>query len=219
MDRGRMLLRLAAAAFIAIMLAGPGGAVFPSTLRWGAWAACPAGTRPAPETFRASYNRPGEHEVRLLCVDAAGRAEDHTLMAIVGLFLKYFVGLTVLFTLLGLRGGTRPAAGAGSAASAPRSVPPDAEAKARALLARDQKITAIKIVREASGMGLAEAKDWVESLPSRPPASASPAPAAANASGRPPAASRLLELKPLADAGLITPAEYEAKKTEILAGL
>ena len=212
-----MLFRLIAAAFIAIMAAGPGGAVFPATLRWGAWAACPSGTQPAPKTFRASYDRPGEHEVRLLCVDAAGRAEDHTLMAIVGLFLKYFVGLTVLFTLLGLRSGSRRAAGAGSTVSTPRSVPPDVEAKARALLARDQKLSAIKIVREASGMGLKEAKDWVESLPSRLPASASPGtPPAADAS---PAAGRLLELKRLADAGLITPAEYEAKKAEILAGL
>ena len=161
MDRGRMLVRLIAAAFIAIMLAGPGGAVFPSTLRWGAWIACPAGTRPAPETFRASYSRPGEHQVRLLCLAADGRAEDHTLMAIVGLFVKYFVGLSVVFTLLGLRGGARPAPGAGATA-APRSVPPEVEAKARALLARDQKIHAIKLVREASGMGLKEAKDLVD---------------------------------------------------------
>jgi hypothetical protein len=100
-----------------------------------------------------------------------------------------------------------------------RSVPPLVEARALALLERDQKITAIKLVREASGMGLKEAKDWVESLPSRPPATSAPPPVDASLAAATPAADRLLELKRIADAGLITPAEYEAKKAEILAGL
>lgn len=220
MDRGRMLARVIAAAFIAIMLAGPGGAVFPSTLRWGAWAACPAGMKPEPETFRASYSRPGEREVRLVCVSPDGRRESHTGMAIVGLFAKYFVALTLLFTLLSLRKRTATSA-VGGATGALRSVPPDVEAKARVLLDRDQKIVAIKLVREASGMGLKEAKDWVEALPSSPPLPPPSAPPAADASlaAVTPAADRLLELKRLADAGLITAAEYEAKKAEILAGL
>ena len=220
MNPKRLLARLAAAAFIGIMMAGPGAAVFPSTLRWGAWAACPEGTEPASERFRASYSRPGESQVRLLCTSPDGRAEDHTGMAVVGLWAMYTVGLTVLFSLLALRASTR--SGAATVPAAPRSVPPEVETKARALLERDQKIHAIKIVREATGMGLKEAKDWVEALPSRPaisalstdvPAATSPSPEARGP------ADRLAELKHLVDAGLITTDEYEAKKAEILARL
>jgi hypothetical protein len=216
MNPKRLLARLAAAAFIGIMLAGPGAAVFPSTLRWGAWAACPEGTEPAPERFRASYSRPGESQVRLLCTAPDGRAEEHTGMAIVGLFAMYTAGLTVLFSLLGLRAGTR--SGTLPEPATPRSVPPEVETKARALLERDQKIHAIKIVREATGMGLKEAKDWVEALPGRPPATSATTIVTPSAEPRT-REERLSELKRLLDAGLITADEYEAKKAEILAEL
>jgi hypothetical protein len=138
-------------------------------------------------------------------------------MAIVGLWVKYFLALSVLLTLLGLRRGARATAATGTATA--HSVPPEVEAAARKLLEKDQKIHAIKLVREASGMGLKEAKDWVEALPSRPPAAATPPTPDASPSALTPAADRLTELKRLSDAGLITPAEYEAKKAEILAGL
>lgn len=220
MSSKRLLARLIAAAFIGIMLAGPGAAIFPSTLRWGAWAACPEGTAPAPERFRASYSRPGESQVRLLCTAPDGRAEDHTLMAIVGLWAMYTAGLTVLFSLLGLRrGATAPASAAGL--STPVSVPAEVEAKARALLARGQNVTAIRIVRESTpGMGLKEAKDWVEALPHRPPSSSA---AAATVVAPSPETrtreERLTELKRLLDSRLITIDEYDAKKAEILAEL
>ncbi|MFL5539658.1 MAG: ribosomal protein L7/L12 [Longimicrobiaceae bacterium] len=217
MNPKRLLARLAAAAFIGIMLAGPGAAVFPSTLRWGAWAACPEGTEPAPERFRASYSRPGESQVRLLCTAPDGRAEDHTGMAIVGLFAMYTAGLTVLFSLLGLRAGTR--SGTLPEPAAPRSVPPEVETKARALLERDQKIHAIKIVREATGMGLKEAKDWVEALPDRPPATSAHPVTPTPPPGSRTREERLAELKRLLDANLITQGEFEAKKAEILAEL
>jgi hypothetical protein len=41
---------------------------------------------------------------------------------------------------------------------------PELQAQARALLADGNKIEAIKLVREATGMGLKEAKDLVERL-------------------------------------------------------
>jgi ribosomal protein L7/L12 len=47
------------------------------------------------------------------------------------------------------------------AASAPA---PDAIAQVRALMARGEKIEAIRVLREASGMGLADAKAAVETL-------------------------------------------------------
>jgi large subunit ribosomal protein L7/L12 len=218
MNLSRMLLRLGIAAFVAIMLAGPGSAVFPSAMRWGAWAACPAGTSPAPERFRASYSRPGETDVRFLCVSPDGQAHDRTLAAMGGLFVMYFVGLSVLFTLMSLRRSqTSSAVATASTPSTPRSVPPDVEAKARALVARKQLIEAIKIVRAASGMGLKEAKDWVDALPNRPPSAASSAAPPASVQSPGGAAERLIELKRLLDAGLITQAEFDAKRGEILA--
>lgn len=218
MSSKRLLARLIAAAFIGIMMAGPGAAIFPSTLRWGAWAACPEGTAPAPERFRASYSRPGESQVRLLCTAPDGRAEDHTLMAIVGLWAMYTAGLTVLFSLLGLRASTR--SGALAEPGVPRSVPPEVETRARVLVERDQKIHAIKLVRDATGMGLKEAKDWVEALPHRPPSSsASTATVVAPSPETRTREERLTELKRLLDSRLITIDEYDAKKAEILAEL
>ena len=213
----RLLLKLGIAAFVAAMLAGPGAAVFPSTFRWAAWAACPEGTAAAPERFRASYSRPGESQVRFLCVHPDGRAEDRTGAALGGLFLMYFVGISVLLSLLSLRGAAR--APAAAAPTTPRAISPGLEAAARKLMAAEQKIHAIRLVREQTGMGLKEAKDWVEALEHRPP---SPATEPGDASRPAPSlapSERLAELRRMAEAGLISPDEYEAKKAEILAEL
>ncbi|MBX7255411.1 MAG: ribosomal protein L7/L12 [Candidatus Hydrogenedentes bacterium] len=68
--------------------------------------------------------------------------------------------IVVLYIVLGLlkrrlgSSGTRPI---------PQiALSPEAEAEARELLAEGQKIEAIKVVRDNSGCGLAEAKDFVE---------------------------------------------------------
>ncbi|HEX8905557.1 MAG TPA: ribosomal protein L7/L12 [Longimicrobiaceae bacterium] len=217
MSRGRLLLLNAGiAAFIALMLAGPGAAVFPSTLRWAAWAACPKGWEPTPVRFRESYNRPGETQVALNCVSPDGTSRDRTLAAIGGLWVMYFMGISVLLALLSFRHGSVASLRAEAAARRPRAVSGNLETAARELLARDQKITAIKVVREATGMGLKEAKDWVEALPLRPAAPPETAPAAVAAGG---ATERLAELKRMLDADLITQPEYDAKKSEILEAL
>jgi hypothetical protein len=182
MSRGRLLANAGLAAFVAVMLAGPGATIFPSTLRWASWAACPAGTAPAPKRFRASYSRPGETQIALVCVAPDGTVDEHTLAAMGGLWLMYFAGGFVVLSLLSLRGGGSSGGSRPVSAGAPplRAVPPEIEAQARELIARDQTITAIKIAREASGMGLKEAKDWVEALPGRPPtAPGSPSPESA----------------------------------------
>ena len=44
------------------------------------------------------------------------------------------------------------------------TLPPETAGEVRALLARRAKIEAIKIVREATGLGLKEAKDLVETI-------------------------------------------------------
>ncbi|HSU14178.1 ribosomal protein L7/L12 [Longimicrobium sp.] len=215
MSRGRVLLNAAVAAFVAVMLAGPGAAVFPSTMRWAAWAACPSGTTPAPKRFREPYNRPGETQVAFLCVAPDGSARDRTLAAMGGLWAMYFMGGCVLLSLLSLRGGSRSADAAPRSVLSARPVPAEVEAQAREMMEHEQKITAIRIVRDATGMGLKEAKEWVEALPHRPASPMSPSRAMES---NPPVA-RLAELKRMLDAGLITQAEYDAKKGEILAGL
>jgi ribosomal protein L7/L12 len=59
-------------------------------------------------------------------------------------------------------------------ASAPVRLEPAAEAELRGLIAAGQKIVAIKRVRELTGMGLKEAKEYVESLPAGGARSAGP---------------------------------------------
>jgi len=44
------------------------------------------------------------------------------------------------------------------------NVPPEVRAEAQALTLAGKKIDAIKLVREAAGCGLREAKDYVETL-------------------------------------------------------
>ncbi|HEU4562664.1 MAG TPA: ribosomal protein L7/L12 [Longimicrobium sp.] len=223
MVRPVIVVRIVLAAFLALMLAGPGAAIFPSTLRWASWIACPSGTTPTSSTFTSSYQGPGESSVErsavLHCVAPDGTRHERTMAAIGGLSLMYFMGLSVLFTFL-IRGapsdpGSRSAP---RTPPAPRHVPANTETQARELMAQDQKIHAIKIVRETTGMGLREAKEWVEALEHRAPSatSSSPAPAGPTGIG---AVDRLAELKRMLDGGLITLDEFEAKKAQILAEL
>jgi ribosomal protein L7/L12 len=51
-----------------------------------------------------------------------------------------------------------------AAAPPPAAHPGDIDQEAQALMRADQKIAAIKLVRERTGMGLKEAKDYVERL-------------------------------------------------------
>lgn len=60
----------------------------------------------------------------------------------------------------GLGAPTRPAA----VVRAPSDLPPERLAEIRGELARGNKISAIKLMRDATGLGLAEAKQAVESL-------------------------------------------------------
>ena len=69
----------------------------------------------------------------------------------------------------GARDLSGPPAGLGvtarpAAPAAPADLPPDKLAEIRSELSRGNKINAIKLMREAAGIGLAEAKTAVESL-------------------------------------------------------
>ena len=56
----------------------------------------------------------------------------------------------------------RRPAGYSEVSAAAIEAEPAWQAEARALMRQDMKIAAIKLVREATGMGLKEAKDYVE---------------------------------------------------------
>jgi len=57
----------------------------------------------------------------------------------------------------------------------PVSLSPSAEAEIRELIGRKQKIQAIKVMREQTGLGLKDAKDLVEALAAGRPVAAAPA--------------------------------------------
>jgi ribosomal protein L7/L12 len=92
---------------------------------------------------------------------------DSTILIIIAIILLVLVGAVLLMRRLSW--GSSP----GYIQVPPRAMPPsampslgpDADRDVRVLLASGQKIQAIKLVRELTGIGLKEAKDYVESLP------------------------------------------------------
>lgn len=81
-----------------------------------------------------------------------------------------------------LAAGSRFCAHCGTAAATPPGgAANELEALAREALARGDKIAAIKTVRERTGLGLKEAKDWVENVARGMPADAPPSPRPAGA--------------------------------------
>ncbi|HET7234702.1 MAG TPA: ribosomal protein L7/L12 [Longimicrobium sp.] len=166
MPRKRMLLRLGVATLIAAMLAGPGAMIVPATLRWAAWIACPKGHTPVVRDVGVAF----------YCVPPARAANERTLAAMGGLWLMYFVGISVPLTLFAAR---RPPDGSSSsAAPGTIDVPPAVEARARELMTSGHRFPAVKIVRQATGMGLKEARAWVDALPYRQPGIAATSPSA-----------------------------------------
>jgi ribosomal protein L7/L12 len=77
----------------------------------------------------------------------------------------FLIGAAIGLLILGLAKVFRSSASNPARQAGPRSAPgPELENEVRAMLAAGQKIQAIKAAREATGMGLREAKDWVESF-------------------------------------------------------
>jgi hypothetical protein len=79
------------------------------------------------------------------------------------ILLVLFFGVPVLVVLILV---LRRPDGRGHLIMPPPTIPPtgDLAARARQLLSQGNKIMAIKIVREETGMGLADSKTWVETL-------------------------------------------------------
>lgn len=200
------------AGFLSLMCAGPGTlilvAVAPSSVTLLGRIICPAGTNMDARWVRYSYNRPGESNLEVACVDGSGKppGESRTWW-----FLKlssfYFVLFLLPLLLISLTTG---------ADESPRArqthLTPEAELEVKRLLAQGKKLEAIKLMRELAGIGLREAEDYVETLPA---ALVTDQPVET----REEPAERLQQLKEMLDAELITEQEYEAKKAAILSKL
>jgi ribosomal protein L7/L12 len=103
---------------------------------------------------------------------------DSTTLIIIVIVLLVVVGAALLMRRLSW--GSSPGYIQMPRAEPPSTMPslgPDGDRDLRVLLASGQKIQAIKLVRELTGIGLKEAKDYVESLP---PASLEPDVGSAN---------------------------------------
>ena len=91
---------------------------------------------------------------------------DTTTLLIIG--AAALVAVVVVLLLRRLNWGSSPGyIQLPPGAPSPGSAPADANTEVRALLASGDKIAAIKRVRELTGMGLKEAKDYVEALERR----------------------------------------------------
>ena len=92
---------------------------------------------------------------------------DSTILIIIAIILLVLVGAVLLMRRLswGSSPGYIQLPSRAMPPSAMPSLGPDADRDVRVLLASGQKIQAIKLVRELTGIGLKEAKDYVESLP------------------------------------------------------
>ncbi len=216
----RLFSLLILSAIIAIPLAfllGAASLAEPRLLELSGWLVCPAGTQAAVELIPQG-DASNDYAIDLACVGDGMRLEDRADWAMWALSGLYWAGLTVLLFVGFLWFTSRPS----------KTMPTvDADiltrrgidAEVAADLARGRKINAIKRVRDISGLGLKEAKAYVESLVKHPYA-AEPLPAQQEAP--PPTddpVQRLQQLKAMLDEGLITADEYEAKKAEILGRL
>lgn len=184
------LIPLGIALFIGLMIASAGTAFYPPVTAIATPLICPGEV--VHESHGASY-RPGEYTVtrEIYCVTGGGKGarEDITLKAIGVAFLLYSAIAFLLLRFLLWPLLRRRYERAFSARAGPAPV------DLHTLLAR---------VSEAAGQG--EAKVVVRDFPGAPP-------------DRDDLGERLLQLKALHERGLISDADYEAKKAQILSRL
>lgn len=217
------LVLLLIAGFPAIMCAGPISMLFsainPNFLRVTEKVVCRETGQAVIETY---HTRPGSTSFEMYCIDVEGQRskDDIILLAIGVLFLGYFAIFSVVISSYNFwRGLKEKRATADDASPSPRKRTAGAlvDSQVRDLLARGNKIEAIKIVRQATGMGLAEAKSYVEALESRQIVRIADEGTSVSAGAKNESqVIKLRELKQMLDEGLITSEDYEAKKREIL---
>ena len=158
---GRVFVPLMLALFAAVMCAGPGSVIVPATMQLTSPLVCPAGT--SLQQIEQPGNVQGEAVVyvSLKCVGAAGASPTSVTSVFAVLAVIYFVifgiaavGAVALFV-------RRLSSNGGRAA---RSLGAEDVRQVRARPAEGQTLEAIRLVQQATGAGLPEAKDTVETL-------------------------------------------------------
>lgn len=193
--------------FVALMLAGPGTAIWPKMAAPGAAIVCGSGTV-AYESYGASY-RPGEYTVsrELYCQTGEGKSAARDEITFKAIGVSFLIYAAILFLLLQFV--ARPIA----ARRLRRRM--DAMGVAPGLFTGSTFAP-----RDSSGqpVDLNAILSRVSQAVQRGDADVTVRNLSVDTGGGDIAA-RLARLKALRDQGLITAADYEAKKAEILAGL
>lgn len=164
---GIVVPRLVVSLILTLMVMGPASVLIPSlfTLAPGV---CPAGTEVAPEKRPTGSG----YSVVIGCRDAAGAVEyGYTGRAFLHLFGVATMVTFGLLTVAGLPDPSRMSVRRSGLARKPaRRIAWGDEKEARALIAEGKLIHAIKLLTEAGGLGLQEAKDyalWLRDTPER----------------------------------------------------
>lgn len=151
------IFTLSALLALGIVLAA--GLLHPPVLAWTDVLVCPG--EAALTVSPAADPSTGTHDVACVAADGT-RSGSRVLAAVAAAYLITFTALNLGLRLLGIgRREYRPLRVSQAGASAP-ALDAATAAEVRRELAGGQKIRAIRIVRDATGMGLRDAKDLVE---------------------------------------------------------
>ena len=161
---GIAVARLVVAVVLTLMVMGPASVIAPSLLTL-APGVCPAGTEVEPERRPTGSG----YSVVVGCRDASGSVEygytGRAFFTLLGLATMVTFGL---LTMAGLPDPSRMRRSGGPARKPERRIAWAEEKKARALAAEGKLIHAVKAIREAGGLGLAEAMEYAEWLRDTP---------------------------------------------------
>lgn len=228
----RAVMLAITAAFLTCVCSMPISTMAPSLFNLTGWAACPAGTT-IDVSKRPLAERSG-YRVMVVCLEPDGdRVEANQTLGFIALFGMFFLAFFVLGMIISVISGLRPAKAPEPPPALATPLLLDQEYELQQLIRSGKQIHAIKRLRDITGLGLAQAKAHIDYMQAQlPPAGATPA-SPAPPPQRPAAAvpqqqaaahsdvdagikSKLRELKDLLDSGLITSADYESKKQELL---
>ena len=158
---GRVFVPLAIALFAALMCAGPGSVVVPATMQITAPLVCPAGATLKQNEVPGNDNGEAVVYVTLNCVGTNGASPASVTSVFGVLALIYFV-IFGIATVVAVTLFVRRVSRTGGRATRPLDAEEMRQVQSR--LAEGKKVEAIRLVQQATGAGLPEAKDTVETL-------------------------------------------------------
>jgi len=164
----RLFSLIIVSALIALPLALLLGAISlakPSLLELTGWLVCPAGAQANVELIPQGGSN--EYAIDMACVGDGVRIEDRATWAMAALGGMYWVGLTVLIFSGFIWRSIKPKPATPDVAPQVL-IQQGVDAEVATLLAKGNKIAAIKRVRELTQMGLKESKEYVEAIQANP---------------------------------------------------